>query len=680
MASFKLKGGAVFILSLTAALAAFSLVATAHLLIGQFKTWLVLPIGAIAAVLAGYYAGRMVSESEKQSHSFEDKLIGAITILGVILWTLINLLFTSEHLFTNRDPAVYNLAASWLSNHQTIQIEKPTAESKLNVPGMTSESLGFWTNPNDETKLNAQGAHLLPALQALAGKAAGIDGVLRVNVLFGATALLAFYGFSRLVVRPRWAALGTLVMSLSLPMLFMSRDSYTEPLTMTFAFGGLALLIYAQRARQAWQWWLAGLVLGAAALTRIDAYLIFIGIEAAAIILLMLAKKDDRLPLARSVAWLAAGLAIGGYIAWLDVSVLSNFYYQAHQKYILPELKLMFALAAAGAVGIALNWRYNFVQKLDKLTNHWRDKAVWIIIGVFFLVLASRPIWFIGYQEAGGGTLSRTFSEQTFNWIIWYFGPVLAVAAVAGLALIITRIMRAKDRHLLPFISAFSVMTLLYLLRPSITGDQVWATRRLLPLVIPGFVLLGMWTFERLFIKKTLVWRKQKFNLEIIVTVLVTIAVLSPLFVTYPFALRRLYVPELAQIRAACDKAPYDAVVVWVGEAHPFAIQPTRTICGNESLGLNITQDVSSNSQLLSQLADKAEASNTRVVIGFYKGDAKSLPLDIPKENLLVSKAVYNEIEHSYKRAPRNMINIERSIFMGELTPSGSIQLIKPAD
>lgn len=606
-------------------------------------------------------------------------LFGAITIFGVIVWTLINLLFTSEHLFTNRDPATYNLAGSWLTSHQDIQIEKPVAESKLDVPGVVSESLGFWTNPNDETKLNAQGAHLLPALQALAGKVVGINGVLRVNVLFGATALLAFYGFSRLVVRPRWAALGTLVMSLSLPMLFVSRDAYTEPLTMTFAFGGLALLIYAQRARQAWQWWLAGLVLGAAALTRIDAYLIFIGIEAAAIILLMLARKDDRFPLVRSVAWLAAGLAIGGYIAWLDVSVLSNFYYQAHQKYILPELKLMFALAAAGAVGIALNWRYNYVQKLDKLTDNWRDKAVWIVVVIFFLVLASRPIWLIGYQEAGG-TLSRTFSEQTFNWIIWYFGPVLAAAAVAGLALIITRIMRAKDRHLLPFISAFSVMALLYLLRPSITGDQVWATRRLLPLVIPGFVLLGMWTFERLFIKKTLVWHKHKFNLEILVTVLVTVAVLSPLFVTYPFALRRLYVPELAQIRAVCEKAPDDAVVVWVGEAHPFAIQPTRTICGNESLGLNITQDVSSNSQLLSQLANKAEASNTRVVIGFYKGDAKSLPLDISKENLLVSKTVYNEIEHSYKRAPRNMINIERSIFMGELTPHGSIKPIRPTD
>jgi len=189
-----------------------------------------------------------------------------------------------------------------------------------------------------------------------------------------------------------------------------------------------------------------------------------------------------------------------------------------------------------------------------------------------------------------------------------------------------------------------------------------------------------MWTFEKLFVKKTLVWRKHKFNLEIIVTVLVTIAVLSPLFVSYPFVLRRLYVPELAQIRAVCDKAPDNAAVIWVGEAYPFAIQPTRTICGNDSLGLNITQDLSSNSQLLSQLANKAEASQTKVVIGFYKDDAKYLPLDASKENLLVSRATYNEIEHSYKRAPRNMINIERTIFMGELTPSGTIQPIRPAD
>lgn len=653
--------------SLPAALAAFSTVAIMHLLIGEFSVRLVLPLGGIAAIAAGYYAHRLYllgsGENVRRRRVFD-----ILVLIGIVCWVGFNIIFSSQHIFTNRDPATYNLGGIWLITHDDIRIEKPAALESLAVEGLESESLGFLTNPNDESEILAQGAHLLPALQGLVGKVFGIEGVLRANALFGAFALLAFYGFSRLLVRPQWAALGTLIMALSLPMIFMTRDSYTEPLSMTFLFGGLSLLMYAQKRRDPWQWWLAGLVLGAAALTRIDAYITFAGILLFVVVLLMTTAPLQRRQTFVAAAWLAVGMMLGSYLAWLDVSTLSVAYYQAHAQFILPQLYLLAGIAASGVILVTLNWRFNTLGILDRFTRSWRDRTLLIGISAFFLILVSRPIWFIGYQENSEGTQVRTFSEQTMNWIIWYIGPVTVVAGVIGLALIVNRLLKGRDLLLLPFILALSVTALLYLLKPSITGDQVWATRRLLPIVIPGIVLLGMWALQRLFAQKTITLRGRTYSAEIISVVLITLSVVSPLFVTYPFTFRRLYIPELKQIRAVCAAAPKEAIIIWLGESRYFATQPTRTVCGNQSLGLSSFSPIDTEAKL-NLIAIRAEQTNQKVMLGFYASDTTPVPKTILDRAKVVSDETYNEIEHTYKRAPRNVITIERKIYMSPLTP-----------
>ncbi len=653
-----------------AGLAAFSLIVIVHLLIGKFDAKLVIPTGLVAAGIASYYAYRTTTFDNKPERKFFDILI----LISVLLWIGVNIFFTSEHLFVNRDPAAYNTAAIWLTSHENLNIDKPASEKLLNVPGLTTESLGYTTNPDHTDQLNAHGAHLLPALQALASKAFGIEGILRINIIFGATALLAFYGFSRLMTKPRWAYLATATMALSLPMIFMARDSYTEPLTMTFLFGGLSLLFYAQNTRNYWQWWLAGMVIGVGALTRIDAYLAFIGIELAVIALLIIAKKKDRRPLLASSAWLAVGMSIGGYLGWLDTVLLSKPYYLAHQSLVVQELKLMAILAVIGLVAVTINWRYNILSWLNDTTTKWRDKTIWAITGIFFIVLASRPLWFIGLSDRSNPLSPRTFSEQTINWIIWYVGPIIMIAGVVGLAVILTRILRGKNQLMMPFIAILAVSSLLYLLNPNITGDQVWATRRLLPIVIPGFVLLGMWVFSELYNQKKLRLRRRNYNIQTLVVVLVTLSVVSPLFISYPFTVNRLYTPELSQLRTVCDKLSEKTTIVWLGESKDFATQTVRAYCGNDSLGLNIASaNPASNKKQLAELADKAKNSGVNLVVGFYNTDANSIPMAPSYVSMVVSSIQYKEIEHTYIRFPRNFINLERTILMGRLQPDGTV-------
>ena len=66
--------------------------------------------------------------------------------------------------------------------------------------------------------------------------------LLRVAPVIGGVALLGFYALARAVVREWWALGATALLAISMPMINFSRSVYSEPTTMVFLLGGLALL------------------------------------------------------------------------------------------------------------------------------------------------------------------------------------------------------------------------------------------------------------------------------------------------------------------------------------------------------------------------------------------------------------------------------------------------------
>jgi len=183
-----------------------------------------------------------------------------VMLVCVLAWGGYNMPFSSQHILTNRDPATYAIGAAWLSERDNLRME--VAPTLMDVKGISPGSAGFTLNKEDNM-ISAQAQHILPALLGSIGKIVGSKHVLHFNVLFGMTALIALYCFGRLFMRPHWALIGVAVMALSLPLLYFSRDTYTEPLAATFTFGGLALLWLAQKNRRAALWLIAGTVIGA---------------------------------------------------------------------------------------------------------------------------------------------------------------------------------------------------------------------------------------------------------------------------------------------------------------------------------------------------------------------------------------------------------------------------------
>jgi hypothetical protein len=87
---------------------------------------------------------------------------------------------------------------------------------------------------------------------------------------------------------------------------------------------------------------------------------------------------------------------------------------------------------------------------------------------------------------------TRRYAELSVRWVSWYVGPItltLAIVGAAGLVLTFVRGSLRLPAQVTMFM--FAPPALMYLWRPSITPDQVWAARRFLPTVFPAVILLA---------------------------------------------------------------------------------------------------------------------------------------------------------------------------------------------
>ncbi|HUN33428.1 MAG TPA: hypothetical protein VMU95_15570 [Trebonia sp.] len=100
----------------------------------------------------------------------------------------------------------------------------------------------------------------------------------------------------------------------------------------------------------------------------------------------------------------------------------------------------------------------------------------------------------------------QQYSEQTFNWVIWYLGVPAVLLACGGAALLGRRCVRAllqwrgasaaaRSWGLPLLMFGWSIAAVLW--DPAIYPDQPWASRRLVPVVLPGLICLALWACSR---------------------------------------------------------------------------------------------------------------------------------------------------------------------------------------
>jgi hypothetical protein len=418
----------------------------------------------------------------------------------------------TQQIIVRRDPASYFQFSTWLTKHGSLPIPQDHAAFG-NDKNVGHESAAFYPNG---TALVPQFMAGMPMLMTLGGWFFGYGGQLVMAPLMGAAATLTFGGLVARLASARWAWVAALALALTVPMLMVSRSSYSEPPAMVLLLGGLALAVAAihetglprpDRIRLAF---LGGLCLGLTALIRIDG--ISDILPAFAFCGLMFAlRKPGSLAL-----WI--GLVLGQALGVLEGGVLSLPYMKYLKGSLIPLTAICVAVALATFAMV-------IVVRLWGLPKLNRFHLPEIAAGLTILVMAgfaARPLFqtvrriptnindkgnaqFIqAVQRIDGLPLdgTRQYSELSLHWVAWYIGIPAVVLATVGAALILRGLLARKPlggRSLtswaLPFaVVAWTTLTVLY--SPAITPDQPWGSRRLIAAVIPGLLLFAVWTLD----------------------------------------------------------------------------------------------------------------------------------------------------------------------------------------
>ncbi|NTW41586.1 MAG: hypothetical protein HGA44_17185, partial [Cellulomonadaceae bacterium] len=417
-----------------------ALVVSLTVLAGQFRPVVVAP-SLIVVIIATW----RLTPSERPATT--PNVLGALAaVIAACAWLIMNVPYASRFVVVTRDPGFLTLQGLWLTTHASPQIPVGSA---LEAQDLIADA-HVWTGafPVFDGYLYAQGAKLLPGLLALGGWFTGPPGVLAGNLVIGAVGLLAVYAFSRRLVGPWWALLPMVALGASMPMIAFSRAAYTEPLTMCLVFAGLTMSWSAFETRTWWRHALAGAMIGATALARIDGPATAIGLVAG-MGLVAAAPLAWRQRSRQQAALAAAGLgaAVMVLLGYVDLRWNSPGYL-ADLADELTLLTVALTATAVAALVLTLPRRWN---PLRQLVLHRRSQLGWAAVAAVSLaaiVLLSRSWWLPGqhtdigsaYAQVVGGLQereglaidpSRSYDDWSVRWLAWYYGwPMVGLAGL----------------------------------------------------------------------------------------------------------------------------------------------------------------------------------------------------------------------------------------------------------
>ncbi|WP_294177992.1 glycosyltransferase family 39 protein [uncultured Schumannella sp.] len=427
--------------------------------------------------------------------------LAAFVFAGV--WFALNLPMASEYIVAIRDPGIYMVTGANIAVTGGSPIDVRQASQLAELSPTITEKLGvFATSSDGITRL--QGSNGYPAMVAIGFWVAGVEGGTSTNLVIGAVALIALYGLARRVVGPVWALVPSVLMGASMPFTYLSRTSYTEILATLVVLAGSTVLLSALRSQRTTQFVLAGALIASAALTRIDGALAFTGASFGLVLIALGAGRAVSVsrPLTNIVAFSAAGWLIIGLGA-LDLVLNTPRYLSDLGS--MPQL-LWLGTAIVSVVLIAVS-ALPLARRGPWAPRTTKRVAIGgaVIVAGLFIYWVSRPLWmtnhFIShpsYQRAvealqaqDGLPLdgSQSYDEYTLWWFAWYFGWPLLLGAIVGITLWLYRAVSDHKPEWIVLIAVAAASAMLYFNVVSVTPDQIWAFRRVLPVITPTLLI-----------------------------------------------------------------------------------------------------------------------------------------------------------------------------------------------
>lgn len=490
---------------LVTAAVAVALAAGITVTAGIHRPWITLPL----ALILGVALWRAIRPDRPTSEA--DARAATWSLAGVAAWVAVGLFFASEYLVVTRDPGFLALTGVWLTNHPTTDIPTRGAiEAAALQANVIPDAWQAWNLSG--TVVQPQGAKMLPGVLAVGGWINGVTGVLATNIVIGGIGILAVYLVARRLLGPL-AALGpAALVALTVSHIGLSRSPYSEPLTLLLILASVTWAWRGLEERRTWTLVAAGAASGATALCRIDGGIYALGVLLGVAVICAWRGRRGIAPLVAFAVPQLVMVAVGYWSLWrwsrsyierlgdealtLGIAYLSVF---------LLVVVFQFAIAPfLGPLRAAVAGRRLMVGRAAAATT-----------ALAMVVLASRPLWMtdrrgtvsttdqftnnvVGqFQQLEGYAVdpSRTYAEHTVTWLSYYLTwPVLALATL-GLAVIAFRTLTARPFAVV-LLGTLAVPSAVYLLRPAIVPDQLWAIRRFEPVTLPVLAIaagVGAW-------------------------------------------------------------------------------------------------------------------------------------------------------------------------------------------
>jgi hypothetical protein len=614
-------------------------------------------------------------------------VVGGVVAVALAFLAL-QIIMHSEQVIVRRDPASYVQFAGWLQEHGSLPISQFRWAFGGGDPALSYGSPGFFQHGDVVVPQFMAG---LPMMLTLGGWIGGTSAMVAMAPLLGACAVLTFGGLTARLVGPRWAPLGALALALTLPMQWISRSTYSELPALVLLLGGLALMHDIRdlpanlegvpgwkqpvRVRAA----LAGLALGLTVLVRIDGLrdvlpvVVFAG-------LLVVRRRRTGLPL-------FAGLAVGVGAGLIEGFTLSRPYL-TYLKVSLDPLLLMAATLVAATVLMAtvLLWPVTGVplRRLGARISRGRWPELAAVVTVLIMILfAIRPYLqtdvriphspddklnasFIQYVQTVTSLPvepGRLYSELSLYWMVWYIGVPALLLGTFGVALLGRRLLRRRSLEwLLPYsVIVFSTVTIL--LRPGITPDHPWASRRLISVVIPGLLLFAVWALAW-FVRRIrrLGYGRQATGATALAGALLLLVPIAATSIGLMFT--KTEQGEITAVRQLCQKLGQGASVLLVERvtADRFT-QVIRGMCGLPTARVRIPAGASAPDPAeVRRVIKKIYAAQRRPVL--LGGEASQVAAYGPPQPAL--HIVTRQDGHSLVTPPHGTWRLDISIWMAE--------------
>jgi len=450
----------------------------------------------------------------------------ATTVAVAVAFAAWQLAERTEQIIFLRDPATYLEVGYWIAHHGWLPIPDSLAAFGGPHPGLGFASVNYYPRGSGIVPQFMTG---MPLVLAAAVWLGGLNFALLATPLIGGCAVLSFGGLAGRLAGPRWAPAAAAVLALSLPEQYTSRASFSEPLAQVLLFGGLCLLADSlvvnrgrdPKGRQA-DWpnqdmvlaALAGLALGLTILVRVDGLsdilpaVPFLGV-------LLAARRRQAVPF-------GAGLLAGVGYGLADGYLKSRPYLDLEAPSLRPLAGIVAVTILVTLAGVAITASQRARKTATRMLNtravRWLPAAAAILTIGIFVGFAVRPLvqtvagetdptsiaYVAELQKLAGLPVNgrRQYYEDSLYWVIWYLGVPAVLLGALGLAAVARRCTKAlltwKDPTAAARVWALPVMIAIWVIvtvlwRPAVAPDQPWASRRLVPFVLPGLILGAIW-------------------------------------------------------------------------------------------------------------------------------------------------------------------------------------------